>query len=123
MPVFSALSRPRWRGGNGNGEDGTKHGDGNDGRGNPGHPSGERGGRRNCADAVPHVRSTNPALVALIQQASERSATFRGLIETINGSDSFVFVDAGDCGHGVRSCFVSVTASKTSRYFPFAGIH
>ena len=69
-----------------------------------------------AADAVPHVRSTNPALVALIQQASERSATFRGLIETINGSDSFVFVDEGDCGHGVRACFVSVTASKTNRY-------
>jgi hypothetical protein len=68
------------------------------------------------ADAVPHVRSTNPTLAALIQQASERSATFRGLIETINGSDSFVFVDEGDCGHGVKACFASVTASKTYRY-------
>ena len=63
-----------------------------------------------------HVRSANSALVSLIQQATERSATFRSLIETINASDSFVFVDEGDCGHGVRACFVSVTASKTNRY-------
>jgi len=75
-----------------------------------------------AADAVvghqpmPHVRSTNPALVALIEQAGDRSATFRRLLDTINGSDSIVFVEAGDCGHGVRACFVSVAASGTHRY-------
>lgn len=63
-----------------------------------------------------HVRSSNPALVSLIHQAGERSAAFRGLIETIDGSDSIVFVEAGDCGHGVRACFVSVSASGAFRY-------
>ena len=63
-----------------------------------------------------HVRSSKPALVALIQRAGERSATFRGLIETIDGSDSIVFVEEGDCGHGVRACFVTVTAAAAYRY-------
>jgi hypothetical protein len=65
---------------------------------------------------TPHVRSSNPALVALIQQATERSATFRNIVETIAASDSFVFVEQGDCGHGVRACFVTVTAAATYRY-------
>lgn len=69
-----------------------------------------------AAMPAPHVRSSNPGLVALIQQAGERSATFRGLLDTINGSDSIVFVEEGDCGHGVRACFVAVTAAATYRY-------
>jgi hypothetical protein len=75
-----------------------------------------------AADAVPgnqpmaHVRSSSSDLIALIEQAGERSATFRGLVETINGSDSIVFVEAGECGHGVRACFVSVAASGAFRY-------
>jgi hypothetical protein len=66
--------------------------------------------------SLDHVRSSNPALVVLIQQAGERSATFRGLIDAINASDSFVFVEAGACGHGVRACFVSVAATSGYRY-------
>jgi hypothetical protein len=62
------------------------------------------------------VRSTNSGLLALIEQARQRSATFRGLLDTINASDSIVFVEAGDCGHGVRACFVSVIASGAYRY-------
>jgi hypothetical protein len=73
-----------------------------------------------AADAIPgrssHVRSSNSELVALIEQASQRSATFRGLLDTINASDSIVFVEAGNCGHGVRACFVSVAASGDYRY-------
>jgi hypothetical protein len=77
-----------------------------------------------AADAMPgasavsssHVRSTNPGLVTLIQQAGERSATFRRLLDTIEASDSIVFVEAGACGHGVRACFVSVSAAGTHRY-------
>lgn len=70
----------------------------------------------NLATPNSHVRSSNPELVAVIQRASDRSATFRGLIETINASDSIVFVEEGDCGHGVRACFVSVNASQAYRY-------
>ena len=76
-----------------------------------------------AADAIPgtpmpgpHVRSSNSELSALIKQAGERSATFRDLVDTINASDSLVFVEAGDCRHGVRACFVSVTATKSYRY-------
>ena len=74
-----------------------------------------------AADALPgpqtpHVRSSNLDLVALIEQAGQRSATFRNLLERINASDSIVFVEAGDCGHGVRACFVSVAASGPFRY-------
>jgi hypothetical protein len=70
----------------------------------------------NAAAPVSHVRSSNVNLVALIEQAGQRSATFRGLLDTINASDSIVFVEEGDCGYGVRACFVTVTASATYRY-------
>ena len=69
-----------------------------------------------AAAPVPHVRSGNPQLVTLIEQATERSGTFRNIVETINGSDSIVFVEVGECGHGVRACFVSVAASGAYRY-------
>ena len=77
-----------------------------------------------AADALPpnqsvpgrHVRSSNSELIALIDRAGERSATFRSLVDTINASDSIVFVEPGKCGHGVRACFVSVTAADSHRY-------
>src|SRR5262249_39075543 len=77
-----------------------------------------------AADALPgnqaasgrHVRASNLDLIALIDQAGERSATFRSLIETINGSGSVWFVAPGRCGHGGRACFVSVTAADSHRY-------
>ncbi|HEU5257844.1 MAG TPA: hypothetical protein VFU28_17765 [Vicinamibacterales bacterium] len=77
-----------------------------------------------AADALPgnqpvpgrHVRSSNSELIALIDRAGERSATFRSLVDTINASDSIVFVEPGKCGHGVRACFVSVTAVDSHRY-------
>jgi hypothetical protein len=37
-----------------------------------------------------HVRSSNSDLIALIDQAAERSATFRSLVDVINRSDSIV---------------------------------
>jgi hypothetical protein len=64
----------------------------------------------------PHVRSSSAELSALMEKAAERSTTFRRLVDTINTSDSIVFVEAGNCGHGVRACFVSVTATTTHRY-------
>ena len=53
------------------------------------------------------VRSSSAAIAALVQQASERSKTFRGLVETINASDGIVYVEDGTCGHGVLACFVT----------------
>jgi hypothetical protein len=67
------------------------------------------------AAAYAHVRSSSPAIVSLMQQAMDRSVTFRGLVETIDASDSYVYVNEGECSHGVRACFVSVTLAGTRR--------
>jgi hypothetical protein len=65
--------------------------------------------------AVNRVRSSSAAITALIQQASERSKTFRSLVETINASDGIVYVEHGTCGHVVRACFVTVTMAGPTR--------
>ena len=63
-----------------------------------------------------HLRSSSPVINAAIQSAIEQSATFRGLVAEINASDSLVFVNEGDCRHGVRACFVSVRSSGAYRF-------
>jgi hypothetical protein len=63
-----------------------------------------------------HVRSFSPSIASLIQQAGERSATFRRLVETINASDSYVYVDEGECPHDDRACLVNVAAVGPYRY-------
>ena len=63
-----------------------------------------------------HVRARDPKVAAVVQRAFDRSATFRKLVAIIDGSDSYVYVEDGTCSHGVRACFVSVTASETHRY-------
>ena len=62
------------------------------------------------------MRSDSPAINAAIRDALDRSATFRQLVATINASDSYVFVNEGKCGHGVRSCFVNVRSAGLHRY-------
>ncbi len=52
----------------------------------------------------PHVRSSNPAIVAALVEAQERSATFRSLVEIIEKTDGIVYVERGRCGHGVPAC-------------------
>ena len=62
------------------------------------------------------VRTTSPALVALIRQATEHSATFRGLIDTIEASDGIVHVSEGKCRHGARACLpLTVTVAGPFR--------
>lgn len=62
------------------------------------------------------VRSENPAIAALIHEATGRSTTFRRLMETIAATESLVYVEEGKCGHGVRACLVlSVRASGAFR--------
>ena len=63
-----------------------------------------------------HVRSADPSIVTLIAQATERSATFRRLVQDIDASDSYVYVNEGNCGCGVRACFTHVTAAGSKRY-------
>lgn len=67
------------------------------------------------ARGMARVRSSNPSIAALIQQAIERSETFRGIVETINASDGIVYVEDGRCGHGARACFTSVTTAGGNR--------
>lgn len=68
------------------------------------------------ATAQGHVRSDSPVIATAIQDAVDRSATFRKLIEIIDASDSFVFVSAGQCLHGVHACFVSVRTGGSHRF-------
>jgi hypothetical protein len=65
--------------------------------------------------AVSRVRTGSATIAARIQQASERSKTFRGIVDTINASDGIVYVEEGYCEKAVRACFVSVTASGPNR--------
>jgi len=53
---------------------------------------------------TPRVRSTNQAISAAIAEGASRSATFRSLVQTIEGTDGIVYVEPGHCGHGVPSC-------------------
>jgi hypothetical protein len=66
---------------------------------------------------VPRVRSHSARIVAAIARGVERSATFRGLIDTIDATDGLVFVDEGRCGHsGSRACLLlSVTIAGPHR--------
>ena len=62
-----------------------------------------------------HVRSASVAINAAIEHAIERSATFGQMVQTIQESDSIVFLTEGDCGHNQHACFTTVTAAGSSR--------
>jgi hypothetical protein len=50
------------------------------------------------------VRSNHAAIAAVMAAAAQRSPVFRRLVETIDASDGLVYVDEGNCGHGVTAC-------------------
>ena len=53
------------------------------------------------------VRSEDRWLAGLITRASLGSATFRGLLTTIESTNGIVFVEVGKCSHGgVRACLL-----------------
>lgn len=52
------------------------------------------------------VRTQNLELSALIRQATDRSPTFRGIVDAIQASDGIVYVQRDRCRHYVRSCLV-----------------
>jgi hypothetical protein len=58
------------------------------------------------APRMPRVRSNSPAIRAVIDQATERSVTFRRLVDTIDRTDGLVYVDEGRCNHSVRACLM-----------------
>lgn len=63
----------------------------------------------------PGVRSSHPGLAAVIRTASERSMTFRGLLETIEATDGSVHVEHGTCPWHARGCLLS-TVTISGRY-------
>jgi hypothetical protein len=65
--------------------------------------------------ALSRVRSTDALIATVIDQASERSATFRRLVATINASDGLVYVETGQCGRGAPACLVTVTVAGPNR--------
>ena len=56
------------------------------------------------ASALPRVRSENASIAELIAAGAIGSETFRGLVEGINGTNGIVYVESGQCGHGVQAC-------------------
>ena len=74
-----------------------------------------------CADETAstkasHVRSSNPAIRALIVEATRQSMTFRRMVEAIDASDSVVYVEEGTCGRSLLACFVNITGARGRRY-------
>jgi hypothetical protein len=67
------------------------------------------------ASTLRRVRSSSASIVSLIGQATERSETFRRLVETIDASDGIVYVEEGQCSRGVRACFVGVAEAGAHR--------
>ena len=50
------------------------------------------------------VRTDNPAIAMLIEEATDRSITFRHLVQAIQATDGVVYVQQGRCGHARRTC-------------------
>lgn len=55
---------------------------------------------------MPHVRSEDPAIAALIADAEVLSPTFRKLVLDIETTNGIVYVEAGQCGFGVQACLM-----------------
>jgi hypothetical protein len=73
-------------------------------------------GATDTAPINARVRAEDRALSTLIRQATDQSATFRGLVEAIHATDGIVYVVRGQCGHGVRAClFLWMAAAGPNR--------
>jgi hypothetical protein len=71
--------------------------------------------------APTQVRSSDPALAALIAQAARGSTTFGRLMASVQGTNGIVYVEAGRCGHGVRACLkMWMQASGPNRFVRIA---
>src|SRR4051812_12217444 len=57
-----------------------------------------------ATSTLPRLRSSNPVIAASMSDAAAASMTFHALVEALARTDGLVFVETGQCGHGVRSC-------------------
>jgi hypothetical protein len=65
---------------------------------------------------APRVRGSSPAISQAIEQAFDRSATFRDLVAAINSTDGIVYVHHGQCGRNVLACLLlTVTQAGPNR--------
>ena len=69
-----------------------------------------------AAPTVPSgVRTGSPILRMLIDDAIERSQTFRRLVQTIQASDGIVYIEDSECRYRRRACLVAVTKAGAHR--------
>ena len=65
---------------------------------------------------MPRVRGGDPSIAALIREATERSKTFRRLVEAIDTTDGIVYVEQGRGRNGVRAYLaLTVTVAGPNR--------
>ena len=67
-----------------------------------------------AATALPRVRSSHPYIRAMMAEAQVRSSTFQQLVHRLEATDGIVYVEEGECRHGVRACLVPLLASAGS---------
>src|SRR5262249_29572452 len=66
---------------------------------------------------MPRVRSSDPAIAALIEQALIHSPTFKRLVATIDASNGIVYVQSGPCPGGIVACLpIWMTSSGGNRF-------
>ena len=70
------------------------------------------------ASAVPHVRSTDAAMLETLREGSRRSETFKALVDHLDRSSTIVYVERGICGFGRWAACVphAVTLAAGNRY-------
>ena len=54
------------------------------------------------------VRAVGQKLVAVVNEATARSETFRRLVAEIDRTDGIVYVAEGECGHSVGACLTNL---------------
>ena len=65
---------------------------------------------------IGRVRALSSEIAGVIEDASARSKTFRGLLAKIDATDGLVYVESGKCGHSVRACLsLSVKVAGPNR--------
>jgi hypothetical protein len=61
---------------------------------------------RSKATEASRVRAEDPVVAMLIREATDRSPTFRRIVDAIQATDGVVYVVPGRCGHAVKACLL-----------------
>lgn len=71
--------------------------------------------RAATAEEPSHIRPADNAIRAAIDLGIESSVTFRQIVRAIEDSDSLVYINHGNCGHGRQGCLMMVTTAAHCR--------